>query len=110
MDYIQSSSLSGALDQLWYRFLPEMEGRLAILTSAADAYEAGSLSDAQREEAHSAAHKLAGVLGTFGLSRGTTLARELEELYAEPVRHSFLKADQFAAATAELRTIVGSRN
>ena len=109
MDYVQSSSLSGALDALWYRFLPEMQGRVAILDSAAEAYRSGNLSDGQREEAHAAAHKLAGVLGTFGLSRGTALARELESLFAEGAGHSLSKTEQVVAASAELRVIVGNR-
>ena len=42
----------------------------------------GSLTAEQREQASSAAHKLAGVLGTFGLDEGTNLAREAEILYS----------------------------
>jgi HPt (histidine-containing phosphotransfer) domain-containing protein len=74
--------MNEALDRLWKQFLPEIEGRVAALESAGSALAADRLSDDQREAAHAAAHKLAGVLGTFGLTRGTVLAREAELLYA----------------------------
>ena len=72
-----------ALSRLWVKFLPEIENRLAILEDAADALAGGDLTDELREQAHQAAHKLAGVLGTFGLKRGTELARMAEELLVD---------------------------
>jgi len=110
VDYsVESSSLAGALDSLWYRFLPEMESRVETLISAAEAAQSGPLSSEQREEAHSAAHKLAGVLGTFGLSRGTALARELERLFLEQTEWRPIAAERLLADAAELRVIVGGR-
>jgi HPt (histidine-containing phosphotransfer) domain-containing protein len=69
-----------ALDQLWKQFLPQIEERVAALECAATALSAGRLLRDQRNAAHAAAHKLAGVLGTFGLTEGTILAREAELL------------------------------
>ena len=73
-------SMNEALDRLWKQFLPQIEERVATLESAGAALAADKLSHDQREEAHAAAHKLAGILGTFGLTRGTVLAREAEVL------------------------------
>jgi HPt (histidine-containing phosphotransfer) domain-containing protein len=70
-----------ALDRLWKQFLPQIEERVAALDSAATALSAGTLARDQCDAAHAAAHKLAGVLGTFGLTRGTVLAQEAEVLY-----------------------------
>jgi HPt (histidine-containing phosphotransfer) domain-containing protein len=103
------SQLAGALDALWTRFLPDLESRIALLESAAEALRSGNLSQAQREEAHSAAHKLAGVLGTFGLTRGTDLARELETLYSDQDGQDSLPAESLAEIGAELRRIVAAR-
>jgi HPt (histidine-containing phosphotransfer) domain-containing protein len=103
------SSLAGALDALWERFLPEIEQRMSHLEAAAAALEAGRLQPEQLQEAHSAAHKLAGTLGTFGLTRGTELARELELMYSpDALLDSTLasRAQQFAG---ELRATVASR-
>ncbi len=70
------AALSQAIDRLWARFLPEIRERVAILEAAASAVAAGKLSATRRQAAQAAAHKLAGVLGTFSLTRGTVLARE----------------------------------
>jgi len=102
------SALSQALDQLWARFLPQIEERVSILESAAAAISANQLLTEQREAASASAHKLAGVLGTFGLARGTDLARQLEITYSrEGVPGS---CAHIAEITAELRAIVASRN
>jgi HPt (histidine-containing phosphotransfer) domain-containing protein len=103
----EQSALSQALDQLWARFLPQIEERVSLLESAAAAIFANQLSTEQREAASAAAHKLAGVLGTFGLTRGTELARQLELFYSSeggPGSNAHI-----AKITAELRPIVASR-
>jgi len=93
------ANLSEALDRLWARFLPEIEERVAVLTAAVSALAQDALTASEREAAHAAAHKLAGVLGTFGLKRGTELAREAEILFAR---------DEIGGEdAARLRTIAG---
>ena len=52
--------------------------RVTTLEGAVAAIAAGRLDHALRESAERDAHKLVGSLGTFGLARGTALARELE--------------------------------
>jgi len=99
-------ALSQALDQLWARFLPQIEERVSILESAAAAFSANQLSPAEREAASAAAHKLAGVLGTFGLTRGTDLARELEIVYTGEGVPAL--SPHIAEITAELRDISGN--
>ena len=78
----QANNIAAALDRLWERFLPEIRARVEILESAARSGANGEITSEQRAQAAGAAHKLAGTLGTFGLARGTSLARELECLYA----------------------------
>src|SRR5688572_3766200 len=55
--------------------------RVTTLEVAVAAIAAGRLDHALREGAERDAHKLAGSLGTFGLVRGTALARELETTF-----------------------------
>jgi HPt (histidine-containing phosphotransfer) domain-containing protein len=76
----QQPSINEALDRLWKQFLPQIEERVAALERASTALAEDRLSHDQREAAHAAAHKLAGILGTFGLTKGTILAREAELL------------------------------
>jgi HPt (histidine-containing phosphotransfer) domain-containing protein len=67
---------------MWLQYLPQMRERVGILETAAQDFAENRLSIEQHEAASSAAHKLAGVCGTFGLTRGTVLARELEIMYS----------------------------
>jgi HPt (histidine-containing phosphotransfer) domain-containing protein len=100
--------LTNALDQLWLQFRPQMEERLTTLEAAAIALIANSLSLEHCSAAASAAHNLAGVLGTFGLAPGTDLARQLEQHYSAAPTHT--SAPQLEALTAELRALVANRS
>lgn len=102
-----SPSMSEALARLWSKFLPDIEARVAVLEAASLALTTGTLQEDQREAAHQAAHKLAGVLGTFGLHRGTDLARQVELEFAEAVPAS--AAADLSTWVAELRQLVESR-
>ena len=107
--------LAQALDGLWRRFLPEIAARVAILESAVAALAGDQLRPEQREAAQAAAHKLAGVLGAFGLARGTDLARELEIVFtgeAAPGDWAMPPSaiSPLTAAVAELRAVVEGRN
>jgi HPt (histidine-containing phosphotransfer) domain-containing protein len=102
-------ALAAALDRMWVEFLPLMRERVATLETAARDFAANKLSIQQHEAASSAAHKLAGICGTFGLTRGTVLARELEIMYSRQNGPDKELAATLASTTAELRAIVESR-
>ena len=101
--------LSEALNRLWIQFQPQMAERMRALESAGAALAAGTLTVDQRSEAHAAAHKLAGVLGTFDLTRGTILAREAEIVYATEPETDAETAARLTSIAAQLRVIVASR-
>ena len=98
-----------AIERLWVRFLPEIKERVAILEAAAAEVAGATLFPSRRETARAAAHKLAGVLGTFGLTRGTVLARELEINFSREGGPDPGSGKRLAAIAAELRTMVESR-
>jgi HPt (histidine-containing phosphotransfer) domain-containing protein len=102
-------ALSQAIDRLWVRFLPEIKERIAVIQVAADALAAGAPTASRREAACAAAHKLAGVLGTFGLTRGTVLARELEINFSREDCPDPASGKRLAAIAAELSAMVESR-
>lgn len=108
-DKERAAAMASALDALWARFLPEIRERAAVLESAATGFEANALTITQREDANSAAHKLAGVLGTFGLTRGTVLARELEVMYSHDTGPDAAIGERLASITVELKKIVEGR-
>jgi len=109
MDAESHSALSAALDQLWARFLPQMRERVAVLEAAAAACAEGRLNATETEAAHAAAHKLAGSLGSFNLTHGTVLARELELLYSVGDVPGRELGPQLTAHAAELRTLIEHR-
>jgi HPt (histidine-containing phosphotransfer) domain-containing protein len=109
MDSTGQTALNEALDRMWIQFLPQIAERVTILESAVAAVVAGRLSAEQREAAHAAAHKLAGVLGTFGLTRGTELARELEIFYSSENGAETTLRQRLISIAAELRAVVESR-
>jgi HPt (histidine-containing phosphotransfer) domain-containing protein len=103
------NALKQALDRMWIQFLPLMLERVGILETAASAVAADQISPEQREAAHHAAHKLAGALGTFGLSEGTLLAREGESIYFSDADPLSPEAGRLAEIAARLRVLIESR-
>jgi len=102
-------ALSRVIDGLWARFLPEIRDRVAVLEAAASDVAARKLTDSARAEAESVAHKLAGILGTFNLTRGTVLARELEMTFSRESSPSAADGDRLVVIVAEIRTMVENR-
>ncbi len=94
--------------KLWTKFRPEFLERLDLIDAAVEALGAGRVEDESLAAAHQAAHKLAGVLGTFGLSEGTELARETELDLAGPV--STEQASAMAERQARLRAMIEQRS
>jgi HPt (histidine-containing phosphotransfer) domain-containing protein len=106
---LTDAALSQAMDALWARFLPDIRARVSVLEAAAQAASEGKFTAKQGEAAQTAAHKLAGVLGTFGLTRGTVLARELELTFARESSPGRDAGAKLAAAVTELRSMIESR-
>lgn len=69
------------VDRMWQRYAGVAAQRVALLEDFAAALADGTTSEVQRSEALTAAHKLAGSLGTYGRP-GSERARELEQLLA----------------------------
>jgi len=109
MEPIAHKALEEAVDQMWIKFLPQMKERVAVLEAADVALAAGTLSLEERVAANSAAHKLAGVLGTFGLTKGTVLAREAEMIYSGEPETDPEAAAQLRKISAQLRVLIEER-
>ena len=109
MDPIAQPAMAQAIEAMWVKYLPLMEERLAILEAAETALSSGLLTIEQRVAANNAAHKLAGVLGTFGLTKGTILAREVEILYSAEPELDPAAAREIKKITAQLREMIDCR-
>lgn len=76
--------LARQMQLLWKEHRAEFVERVERIEAARASLESGlALSFAERAEAASSAHKLAGVLGVFGLKEGTEAARNIETLLTE---------------------------
>jgi HPt (histidine-containing phosphotransfer) domain-containing protein len=101
--------LSEALNRLWRQFQPQMFERVTVLDCAIGPFAAGVLTEEQREEVNAAAHKLAGILGSFGLPEGTLLAREAEGIFTASSEPNAVAAARVARIVTELRIVIQNR-
>ena len=70
-----------ALAQSWERLKPDVLNRVALLEQAAvSILHTGRCGNELRQQAIIEAHKLAGLLGTVGLAKGSELSTEIEDL------------------------------
>ncbi len=69
-----------ALVKIWERYQSKICDRITLLEEFTLATQQGKPDETLRLQAQQEAHKLAGSLGTFGLGRGSILAREIEQL------------------------------
>jgi HPt (histidine-containing phosphotransfer) domain-containing protein len=75
-----AAQLASKLNELWRASRPLILERMAVLHATHAALAANLADTAARREGREAAHKLAGVLGTFGLPRGSELASAIESM------------------------------
>jgi HPt (histidine-containing phosphotransfer) domain-containing protein len=108
-DQKPQADISAILNQMWVRFLPDIYERVEVLESAAKAHVAGTLSPGQCAAAHAAAHKLIGSLGTFGLMRGTELAREFEHACASEKAVMATEPSRLDDIAVQIRKIIDER-
>lgn len=94
-------ALNAAIAAIWTRNRAETEAKLHLLESTAARLGAGEpLSETDREEAHRAAHKLAGSAGMFGYMDVTAHARILEQALES---NAALQPERIQAAVEALR-------
>ena len=74
--------IAGALARIWEERRASFAQRTEAIDAAIGALASGALTDELRAAATREAHKLAGSLGTFGLPRGSELARGLETAFS----------------------------
>ena len=104
-----SDAFAQAMNRLWAKHLPQMQDRVATLKKAAESLAHGTLSGTEQHQAGADAHKLAGVLGTFGLTEGTELAREAEALYGASLDENPQAPSRLNEIAERLQVMIASR-
>ena len=65
---------------VWQRVKNKLDSRVTAIARATDAILNNNLSDELRQQAITAAHKLAGSLGMFDVDEGSRLAKEIQQI------------------------------
>jgi HPt (histidine-containing phosphotransfer) domain-containing protein len=102
----QEQKLQSMISALWERSRHTVVERAAMLRTAGELLIDNRLDAATQLSAVDSAHKLAGVLGTFGLPRGTDLAREAEELFGQPAPPTKPEIERLQVLLAELTHLI----
>ena len=91
------AKLEELLNEAWREHRGEVLARVDTLRETLAAARAGTLEKTAREQANSTAHKLAGVLGTFGLREASRAALEIERTLAPDSLMSPAKLAEYEA-------------
>jgi HPt (histidine-containing phosphotransfer) domain-containing protein len=102
----QEQKLQSMISALWDRSRHTVVERAALLRTAGDLLAHNRLDEATQMNAVDSAHKLAGVLGTFGLPRGTDLAREAEVLFGQSRKPGKTEIERLQVLLAELTHLI----
>jgi HPt (histidine-containing phosphotransfer) domain-containing protein len=102
----QEQKLQSMISALWDRSRHTVVERAALLRTAGDLLAHNRLDEATQMNAVDSAHKLAGVLGTFGLPRGTDLAREAEVLFGQSTKPDKMEIERLQVLLAELTHLI----
>jgi diguanylate cyclase (GGDEF)-like protein len=85
MDGVRSDPTSGeALRAIWQEHRTDVMERVGLIERAVAALRKSELDESLRIESQRAAHLLIGSVGTFGFTRASEIARELELELADP--------------------------
>ncbi|MGL4618168.1 response regulator [Chroococcidiopsis sp.] len=83
-DSIQQQT-KAALAEVWEKLKHQSSDRVALLEQATISLLDNKLTEELREKARQAAHKLAGALGIFGFTKGSRLAKHIEDIWQADV-------------------------
>ena len=102
----QEQKMQSMISALWERSRHTVAERAQLLQSAGELWNDNRLDAATKLRAVDSAHKLAGVLGTFGLPRGTDLAREAEGLFGQSTPPDKAEIERLQILLAELTRLI----
>lgn len=102
--------VSSAMDELWARTRNLVRERIDTVERAALAARSGTLRGDLRQAAEADAHRLAGSLGTFGVTEGSEGARELEEAFGSGRYLRPADGERLVAVVERVRAAASARD
>lgn len=101
---VPSPDPTAAIAAIYERYRKTIYSQVAVLEEAVAALRRNALDDDLRGRAHREAHKLAGSAGTFGFSRASDLARDIEASFQQtPMAVTRIDVARLAAAVVAIR-------
>lgn len=94
------------LKVVWEKFKGQNSARVTILEQATAICQQNTLEDEIWQQARSAAHKLAGALGVFGMSEGSQIAKEIEKILQAAPPLSPTQVHHFSNLVSSLRRLL----
>ena len=105
-----SQKIQAMLDVMWKNSREIITERVRSLRAAQHSLVQGALDRIIRKDAESAAHKLSGILGTFGLPQGSVLASKIERVMAQEDGIGQLQQQELAAWLDALEQQINSKD
>jgi len=105
-----SNQLHDLLSTLWSRSRETIAERLDVLRATLRSLRANPADPLARKSGADAAHKLAGILGTFGLPEGTELARRTEVMMESPAAIRPFDLDALQHAIEQLHQMIEAKS
>ena len=106
----RSAKVRQVLQELWEANRGTIAERISSVRLAHEHLLAGNLDTGARDKAISAAHKLAGVLGTFGFPRGSELALQAQVLLEQTPPLPTQEIERLKGLIDELSVIVTTQS
>jgi HPt (histidine-containing phosphotransfer) domain-containing protein len=104
-----ASVVAARLAELWRTSRATVLERMAVLREARESLAANPADSEARSRGREAAHKLSGVLGVFGLPRGSELAAEIEAILKTEAALSADQLSSLGSLAAELDAVIASK-
>ncbi len=105
-----AGKLHDLLVTLWARSRQTIGERLDVLEAAHKALKISPSDPAARRSGADAAHKLAGILGTFGLPHGTEVARRIEVMLEAQAPLRTFEVDTLQQSIAQLQVMIEEKS
>lgn len=105
-----ATRIAARITELWHSSRPSILERIAALHAAQSSLGSDPEDLSARNQGREAAHKLSGVLGVFGLPRGSELASEIEHLLLPGPSLGAGDLARLRTCIAELDTVISSKD
>ncbi len=102
--------LQQSINKIWDRVKGSISERIDVVEQAVIAGKNGKLETNLQHQAEQEAHKLAGSLGTFGLTYGSDLARKIETLLTSESPINSTKISHISQLLSTLRNEIDGQN